>query len=97
MSRFYRDQSLGEIRHYISRNRGVGHTALMKEGIKNFIRKISFQKIRPLSYTYFYESFYKELSSFFNSIKNDVETEVTAYDGLKTMEIIEEAYLKMVD
>jgi len=68
----------------------------VKEGTKNFIRKISFQKIRPLSYTYFYESFYKELSAFFQSIKNDVETEVTAYDGLKTMEIIEEAYMRMV-
>jgi UDP-N-acetylglucosamine 3-dehydrogenase len=64
----------------------------IKEGIKNPLKKIAGKKIRPLSYTYYYESFYKELIHFFNCIKNDRDTEITALDGLKTMEIIEEAY-----
>ena len=66
----------------------------MKAGMKNFSRRITGRKIRPLYYTYYYESFYKELRDFFESIKNDSEPSVSAIDGLKTMEIIEEAYSK---
>jgi len=64
----------------------------VKEGTKNFFRKITGQKIRYLYYTYFYEAYYKELVHFFDCIKYDREPEISAYDGLKTMEIIEEAY-----
>jgi len=66
----------------------------VKEGIKNFSRRIMGKQIRPLSYTYYYESYYRELRDFFESIKNDLEPSVSAIDGLKTMEIIEEAYSK---
>jgi len=64
----------------------------MKEGAKNFLRKIVGKKIRPLSYTYYYESYYKEMTHFFNCIKEDKSPPVSAIDGLKTIEIIDEAY-----
>jgi predicted dehydrogenase len=64
----------------------------VKEGTKNFFRKITGQKIRYLYYTYFYEAYYKELVHFFDCIKYDREPEISASEGLKTMEIIEEAY-----
>jgi len=64
----------------------------IKEGLKNFGRKITTKRIHPLSYTYYYEAFYKELEHFFYCIKNDMDTDISVYDGLKTMEIIEEAY-----
>jgi len=66
----------------------------IKEGIKNFSRRIIGKQIRPLSYTYYYESYYRELKDFFECIKNDTEPSVSAIDGLKTMEIIDEAYNK---
>jgi len=64
----------------------------VKEGTKNFFRKITGKKIRYLYYTYYYEAFYKELVHFFDCIKHDRETEISASEGLKNMEIIEEAY-----
>ncbi|MBN1244226.1 hypothetical protein JXA31_01370, partial [Candidatus Bathyarchaeota archaeon] len=50
------------------------------------------KQIRPLSYTYFYESYYKELAHFFECIQSDSEPMVTAEDGLKAIQIIEKAY-----
>lgn len=64
----------------------------MKEGLKNSLRKITLRKIRYLSYTYYYESFYKELTHFFDCVNNNKETSITINDALKVMEIIEEAY-----
>lgn len=64
----------------------------VKEGLKNFCRRIVGRKIHPLSYTYFYESHYKEMKHFFDCLKKDVEPSVSAIDGLKTIELIEEAY-----
>jgi UDP-N-acetylglucosamine 3-dehydrogenase len=64
----------------------------MKEGIKNFSRRITGRSIHPLSYTYYYESQFKELSDFIKSIREDRDPSVTALDGLKTMEIIDDAY-----
>jgi UDP-N-acetylglucosamine 3-dehydrogenase len=63
-----------------------------KEGMKNVLRRISGRKINPLRYTYFYESYYKELSHFFECIRTDSDPSVSATDGLKTIEIIEYAY-----
>ena len=62
------------------------------EGVKNFFRRITGRKIRLLSYTYFYEAYYKELVHFFDCLKNDIEPAISASDGLRTLEIIEEAY-----
>lgn len=64
----------------------------IKEGTKNLLRRFSGRKIKPLSYTYYYESFYDELSHFFDCIKNDSPPAVSAIDGLKTIELIEQAY-----
>ena len=38
------------------------------------------------------EAYYRELRDFFESIKDDSEPSVSASDGLRTMEVIEEAY-----
>ena len=64
----------------------------VKEGTKNFFRKIIGKKIRPLSWTYWYESYYKELKHFFDCVKQDLDPSISASDGLKTVELIEEAY-----
>ncbi len=64
----------------------------VKEGTKNLFRKIIGKKIRPLSYTYYYESYYKELRHFFDCLKQDLDPSISAADGLKTMELVEEAY-----
>jgi len=64
----------------------------VKEGTKNLLRKVSGRKIRPLSYSYYYEAYYKELRHFFDCIINDLNPSVSATDGLKTIKIIEEAY-----
>jgi len=63
-----------------------------KEGTKNLIRKIVGKKKKPLSYSYYYEAYFKELEHFFDCIKKDVDPSVSAIDGLKAIEIIEEAY-----
>ncbi|MHA1267708.1 MAG: Gfo/Idh/MocA family protein [Candidatus Helarchaeota archaeon] len=64
----------------------------IKEGIKNFLRKISGKDIHPLSYTYYYEATYIELKDFFDKLKYDLEIPISAVDALKTIKIIEEAY-----
>jgi len=63
-----------------------------KVGIKNVVRRVIGRKIAPLKYTYFYESYYKELEHFFNCIETDAEPSVSAEDGLKTIEIVESVY-----
>jgi len=65
-----------------------------KEGVKNVLGRVVGRKIPPLRYTYFYESFYKELEHFFDCIRTDSEPSVSAEDGLRTIETIEEAYQK---
>jgi len=64
----------------------------VKEGTKNLVRKLAWKKIKPLSYSYYYEAYYKELQHFFDCIENDLNPSVSAADGLKTLELIEEAY-----
>ena len=68
------------------------YTYAAKEGIKNLFRKIRGKKIKPLAYAYYLEGFNKELKHFFDCIENDLEPSVSAVDGLKTIEVIEEAY-----
>jgi predicted dehydrogenase len=65
-----------------------------KQGAKNILKRIIGRKIRFLAYTYYYESFYRELVHFVDCIKSDVEPLVTATDGLKTVELIHAAYEK---
>ena len=68
------------------------YTFAAKEGMKNVLRKMTGRKIKPLRYTYYYESYYKELAHFFDCIRNDRTPSVTAEDGLKAIEIIDKAY-----
>jgi len=63
-----------------------------KEGFKNLLRKVAGRRIRYLSYTYYYEPFYQELEHFFNCIKKDLDPMVSVEDGLKTVELIRQAY-----
>jgi predicted dehydrogenase len=80
---------------YMSSDDLVPHNLYLhaaKEGMKNLLRRITGKKIRPLSYTYYYESFYKELAHFFYCVKNDSDPLVSAMDGLKTVKLIQEAY-----
>jgi len=64
----------------------------IKEGTKNLFRKIIGKKIHPLSYTYLYESHFKELKHFFDCIRDNSNPIISPLDGLKTVEIIKEAY-----
>jgi predicted dehydrogenase len=66
----------------------------VKEGSKNILRRLAGRKIRFLYYTYYYESFYKEMVHFFDCVKNGSTPLVSAEDGLKTVEIIQAAYDK---
>lgn len=63
-----------------------------KEATKNFLLKLLGKKISPLSYTYYYVSYFKELQNFFESIKNDTTPLVSVEDGIEVVKIIEEAY-----
>lgn len=66
----------------------------VKEGTKNLFRRIIGKKIHPLSYLEVYESYYKELKQFFDCVKKDSKPLIgaSAVDGLKIIELIEEAY-----
>jgi len=64
----------------------------LKEGTKNLLRRMVGKKIRPLSYTYYYEPYYKELEHFFDCLRNDHDPVTSAIDGLKNVELVHEAY-----
>jgi predicted dehydrogenase len=68
------------------------YTYAAKEGFKNILRRIVGRKIKPLRYTYFYESYYKELVHFFDCVKENSQPSVTAEDGLRAVEVVERAY-----
>ena len=82
---------------YISSDDLVPHNLYLhaaKEGTKNILRRMVGKKIRPLSYTYFNEPFYKELTHFFECVRTNSKPLISAEDGLKTIEVIQEAYAK---
>jgi len=64
----------------------------IKEGTKNLLRRIIGKQIRPLSYTYYYESHYRELKHFFECIEEDSNPFISVTDGLRTVELVEQAY-----
>jgi len=66
----------------------------LKEGSKNILRRALGKRIRPLSYTYYYESFFKALKHFFEISDNNPGPLASASDGLKNIELITEAYKK---
>jgi len=80
---------------YVSSNEFVPKNVYlyaMKECGKNVFRRMAGRKIKTMSYTYYATAYYKELRHFFDCVKNDSETSVSAFDGLKTIELIEQAY-----
>lgn len=68
------------------------YTHAAKEACKNLLRRAIGKKIKPLTYSYYYTSYYTELEHFFDCVKHDIRPSITADDGLKTLEIIEKAY-----
>jgi predicted dehydrogenase len=64
----------------------------VKEGAKNLLRRVFGKRIRFLSYTYYYEAFYRELEHFFECVKRDLNPLVSAEDGMKIVELIQQAY-----
>jgi predicted dehydrogenase len=70
------------------------YTHAAKVGMKNILGRVIGKKVTPLSYTYFYESYYKELKLFFECLKTDTQPPVSAEDGLRVIETIEDAYQK---
>ena len=64
----------------------------IQEGAKNLFRRIIGKKIKPLSYTYYFTAYYKELQHFFDCIKQGLNPSVSPVDGLRTIEVIEETY-----
>ena len=80
---------------YVSSEDLVPHNLYLhavKEGTKNILKRAVGKKIRPLYYTYHYESFYKEMLHFIDCVKNDSTPSISASDGLKVVKIINEAY-----
>jgi len=63
-----------------------------KEGMKNILRRFLGIKISPLTYTYYYASYAKELRLFFDCLKNDNAPPISGLVALRTMEKIEEIY-----
>jgi len=66
----------------------------VKEGTKNFVRKVIGRKLHYLSYTYYYSSFVNILNLFFESINKDLEIPVKLDEQLSVMKSIEMAYKK---
>lgn len=64
----------------------------VKEGLSNLFRKATMRKIKPLAYTYYYHSQFKELNHFFACIKQDVEPSISPEEALRTLQIIEKGY-----
>ncbi len=63
-----------------------------KESTKNIFRRLVGKKIKPLMFTYYYNSYYQILEDFFNSVRNDLDVPIPCEDSLKTIKIIEAAY-----
>lgn len=64
----------------------------VKEGTLNLFRRILKRKIRYLSYTYYYSSFYEVLELFFESLKNGAELPISLEEQLGVIRIIDSVY-----
>ena len=73
---------------------GNFYTHAVKEGLKNFARRITGRKIHPLTYTYYYTSYLKSLSAFLEGLKTGADPMIPGENGLETLKVIEEAYQK---
>ena len=66
----------------------------MKEGMKNFFKRLIFQKPDYLSYTYYYSSFTRILNQFFDTIEKGSESPVCLNEQLSILKCIENIYDK---
>jgi len=64
----------------------------VKEGVGNVLRRAVGRTIKPLAYTYYYHSYFKELNHFFGCIKNNGVMRISPEEALRTLEIIEDGY-----
>jgi predicted dehydrogenase len=62
------------------------------QALQNFAKRVAGMKIEPLSYDYYGRAWYKELKEFFRSVMTGSNPRVTVHDGLRTVELIQEAY-----
>jgi predicted dehydrogenase len=65
-----------------------------KEGSKNLLRKLVNKRVRPLEYTYWQSSYYRELAAFFDCIRTDQRPPVTVEDALMVTKTIEQIMSK---
>ena len=75
--------------HYAPKNMYV-HA--VKEGMKNFLRRITARRIDYLSYTYYYSSFVDVLNDFIDNVKKGTNSPVDLIDQLSVMKILDDAY-----
>lgn len=64
----------------------------VKEATSNFIKRVTFQEIEYMSYTYYYSSFFQIIKEFLNSVKTGEEFPVSFNDQLAVMKIIDAIY-----
>lgn len=64
----------------------------VKEGALNLFRKILRKKLRYLSYTYYYYSFYRILDVFFEHLKQGTELPISLEEELDVMQTIDFVY-----
>jgi len=64
----------------------------VKEATLNFLRKVFGRKVHYLSYTYYYSSFYEVLKTFFEMLKQGIESPISLERQLGVMRIIDEVY-----
>lgn len=64
----------------------------VKEGMLNFFRRILKRKMRYLSYTYYYSSFYQLLELFFETLNNGADPPISLEEQLGVIRIIDSVY-----
>jgi predicted dehydrogenase len=64
----------------------------LKEGTLNLIRRMLRKKVRYLSYTYYYNSFYEILDVFFEALKRGTELPISLEGQLAVLQTIDSIY-----
>ncbi len=62
------------------------------EGLRSVWRRAVRRKIKPLAYTYYFHSYFKELDHFFKCIENDGVMRISPEEALRTLRVIEDGY-----
>lgn len=64
----------------------------IKEASRNLLRKATGRRLKYLSYTYYYHSFFKILELFFDGIQNDTELPISLEEEIDVIRIIDDVY-----